>query len=338
MDIDLDEPSDTGFDIGSSMDKIAGDLGLKGGNGVLPTAVADESEARPLDEAAVSETEDTDTSEEDASTDTEAAAPVTRAPPKSWSHDKHELWSKLPPDAQEYYETREKQFLDGLDQYKSEASYGKAMRDVLNPYKPILAAQGIDEPQAVQYLMNAHYRLTQGTTEQRMDAYRRLGQELRLIEGGSEPEAPVDPQVRQLQERLNGIESSLTARQQADLNLARERASAEVSSFASDKANPYFDEVADDIVAMLKTGATLKDAYDKAVWANPVTRQKEIARIQTEAAVKLKEAASKEAETAKRASSANVRGRETRRAPTEPKGTMEQTMRDTLEKIKNRAH
>ena len=85
-------------------------------------------------------------------------------------------------------------------------------------------------------------------------------------------------------------------------------------------------------------GHSLKDAYEKAVWANPVTRQKEIARIQTEAAAKLKVAASKEAEAAKRASSANVRGRETRRAPTEPKGTMDETMRDTLEKIRNRAH
>lgn len=43
MDIDLDEPSDTGFDIGSSMDKVADSLGLRGASGVLPTA--DHSEA-----------------------------------------------------------------------------------------------------------------------------------------------------------------------------------------------------------------------------------------------------------------------------------------------------
>ena len=233
---------------------------------------------------------------------------------------------------------REKQFLDGLDQYKGEATFGKAMRDVLSPYKPILAAQGIDEPQAVQYLMNAHYRLTQGTVDQRMAAYRKLGQDLRLLDGAAEPETPVDPQVKQLQERLNGIESSLTARQQAEVNQARERAAKEVSAFASDKANPYFDEVVDDIVPMIQAGHSLKDAYEKAVWANPVTRQKEIARIQTEAEAKLKLSANKEAEAAKRASSANVRGRETRRAPTEPKGTMEETMREQLEKIKARAH
>lgn len=340
MDIDLDEPSDTGFDIGSSMDKIADGLGLRGGSGSLPPAVAEGAESVPLDEAAASDTEDTDTVELDddtSSTDPEAASPVTRPPPKSWTRDKHELWAKLPPDAQEYYEVRERQFLDGLEQYKGEASYGKAMKDVLSPYKPILAAQGIDEAQAVQYLMNAHYKLTQGTTEQRMAAYHKLGADLRLT-GEAPTQSEVAPEIRQLQEKLSGIESSLTARQQAEATAARERAAKEVSDFASDKANPYFDEVADDIVAMIQTGHSLKDAYEKAVWANPVTRQKEIARIQTEAAAKLKVAASKEAEAAKRASSANVRGRETRRAPTEPKGTMDETMRETLEKIRNRAH
>jgi hypothetical protein len=343
MDIDLDEPSDTGFDIGSSMDKVADSLGLRGASGVLPTADHSEAGAVPSDADAASDTEDTDTDVSDddsSSTDPEAASldsPASRPAPKSWTKDRHEMWAKLPPEAQDYYEFREKQFLDGLEQYKGEASYGKAMKDVLSPYKPILAAQGIDEAQAVQYLMNAHYKLTQGTTEQRMAAYHKLGQDLRLT-GEAPAASEVAPEIRQLQEKLSGIESSLTARQQAEANAARERAAKEVSDFASDKANPYFDEVADDIVAMIQTGHSLKDAYEKAVWANPVTRQKEIARIQTEAAAKLKVAASKEAEAAKRASSANVRGRETRRAPTEPKGTMDETMRDTLEKIRNRAH
>ena len=120
MDIDLDEPSDTGFDIGSSMDKIADGLGLRGATGSLPPDDAPEADAVPSTEAAASDTEDTDTDlGTEPSTDSGAAAPAvtTRPPPKSWSHDKHELWSKLPPDAQEYYEVREKQFpgLDGDD-------------------------------------------------------------------------------------------------------------------------------------------------------------------------------------------------------------------------------
>lgn len=334
---DAGDTSDTGFDLNSSIDAVAGGLGLSTGSGTLPPAASPtDSETPALDGAAAGDTADTHGNSDTPATDQPAAAPSVKPPPKSWAREKHELWSKLPPEAQEYYKTREKQFLDGLDQYKTEASFGKSMRDVLTPYKPILAAQGIDEAQAVGYLMNAHYRLTQGSKEQRLAVFQELGRSLGLVDAAQEQQLP--PEVRQLQERLAGIESSLTARRQAELNEARNRAASEVTSFASDPANPYFDEVADDIVAMIQAGHSLKDAYEKAVWANPVTRQKEIARLQTESEAKLKQKATEEAEAARRASSTNIRGRETRRAPTEPKGTMEDTMRDTLERIRNRAH
>ena len=344
MDIDTDA-GDTGFDLNSSIDAVAGGLGLNAhSSGSLPSpGSTPQAEAPALDDdapqdgAAADGTADTHPAATPPATDSTDAAPsAPRQPPKSWARDKHELWSRLPADAQDYYETREKQFLDGLDQYKSEASFGKSLRDVMAPYRPMLAAQGLDEPTAVQYLLNANYRLTNGTREQRLAAYQKLGQDLQLADAPAHADLP--PEVRQLQERLAGIESSLTARQQAEFSEARNRATQEVTSFASDPANLYFDEVADDIVAMIQAGHSLKDAYEKAVWANPVTRQKEIARLQTESEAKLREKAKQEAEAARHASSANIRGRESRRAPTEPKGTMEDTMRDTLEKIRNRAH
>ena len=54
----------------------------------------------------------------------------------------------------------------------------------------------------------------------------------------------------------------------------------EINIFAADPAHPYFDDVANDITALLRGGGAkdLADAYDKAVWANPVTRAKEQAR------------------------------------------------------------
>lgn len=55
-----------------------------------------------------------------------------------------------------------------------------------------------------------------------------------------------------------------------------------VDDFAKDPAHPYFDELADEIAVQIKAGKELQEAYDTAVWANPVTRQKELARIQLE--------------------------------------------------------
>ena len=134
---------------------------------------------------------------------------------------------------------------------------------------------------------------------------------------------------------FNQLETQLTQREQAILNERKTQVAKEVEAFAAD--NPYFDEVADDIIPLLNHGMQLKDAYERAIWANPVTRAKEMARVQTEAEAKLKEKAKKDAEVAKKASGVNVRNRDTGTAPTAPKGTMEDTMRDTLAKIRARS-
>jgi hypothetical protein len=265
------------------------------------------------------------------------AVPTVRQPPKSWAKEKHEVWAKMPPEAQEYYETREKQMLDGLEQYKGGHEFASQLRKAFEPFAPSLKASGINEVQAVQTLLNAHYRLTSGTPDQRAAAYKELGRNLGLVE--KDPNAPADdPKVKALEERQAKLEQSLTQREQADLNAAKERVAKEVQAFASDPKNPYFDQVSEDIVRLLNTGLALPDAYEKAVWANPVTRAKEIARVQTEEQAKLQAKAKEEAEAARKARSTNVRSADTRKAPTEPLGSMEDTMRETLRKIQSRAH
>ena len=274
-----------------------------------------------------------------------ATATQTKPPPKSWEKDKHELWSKLPPDAQDYYAKREQDFLNGIEMYKGEASFGKSMREALTPYKAIIDAQGISEPQAVQYLLNAHYRLTQGSPEQRMAAYQQLGRNLGLVQGDpANPDQPLDPKVRELQERQERIESALTARQEAEYQASLQRTSSEVQAFSSDPAHQYFDELCEDIATLIRgvkaSGGdiTLAEAYERTVWANPVTRAKEQGRLQTEAEARLREKAKTDAEAARKATAANMRGLDTRRPPTEAKGSMDDTLRDTMSKIRDRAH
>lgn len=313
------DTAEAGFDLGASLEGIASKMGLD----------VRSDEAEPIAKAE---------GEGEAVADTTAKPIEARPPPKSWEKDKHELWSKLPPDAQEYYQKRETDFLNGLEQYKGEAGFAKEMREVITPYKAVLAAQGISEKQAVQYLLNAHYQLTQGTAEERAAAYKQIGADLGLVQATEDPNAVVDPAVKQLQSELREVKTALTQDQQTKYREAQARADSETNSFASDPANVHFNEVANDMVIHVKAGLSLKEAYTKAVWGNPVVREKELARIQTEAAARLKENAKTEAETARKATSTNVRGAESRRAPTEPKGSMDDTMRDTLKKIRDRAH
>lgn len=319
----IEEPADSGFDIGAAMDSVATAM-----TGDAPK----ESEVPVEAETEVSEPE-VEAQEPVAET------PAIRPPPKSWAREKHELWSKLPPDAQEYYETREKQMLDGLEQYKANAQYAKQLQETLTPYKAMLQSQGVDEVSAIKYLMNAHYQLTNGTESSRRAAYERIGAELGFAtQQAAQQGAPVDPTVKALQEKLERLESGLSARQEAERREAYAKHMTAVEAFAADEANVHFGDVAQDMVAFIKSGLPLKDAYDRAVWANPVTRAKEQARLQTEAQEQLKAKAKPAADAARKATAVNVRGAETRREPTEPKGSMDDTMRETLANMKRRVN
>lgn len=310
------------FDVSSAVDSISQDI-FNRSDEVEEEAPEQVSEELELP---VGETETVETPTE------EQPEPLT--PPSSWSKDKHEFWGKMPREAQEYYMTREKQMLDGLEQYKGDAGFGRQLKDAFTPYKAFLNAQGIDEAKAVSYLMNAHYKLSSAPAHERQTYFSQLAKSYGLELPTANQETEIDPNVKALQDKVYQLETSLTQREQAQLSERKAQVAKEVEAFAAE--NPYFDEVADDIIPLLNAGIPLKDAYQKAVWANEFTRAKELARIQTEAEAKLKEKAKKDAETAKKAAGVNVRPRDTGKAPTAPKGTMEDTMRETLASIRAR--
>ena len=333
-----------GFDIDQASNDLAGDL--------FPASEREASDdAEDAGTNAITEPADTEQAAEPAkdgaSTDDAANAATEGKPaPKTWPKEMHEHWSKTPKEVQDYWEVREKQMLDGLEQYKGDAVYGKAMRDAVTPYMALIQAQGIDAPRAVQTLLNAHYKLSVSPPSQKaqyLDYIAKqygIDQSLRQqTQGGQQS---VDPRLAQLQDELHQLKQVIHSGSEQQLNAERTRISQEVNTFASDPAHPYFDEVADDIIVMLKAGLPLQDAYDRAVWANPGTRAKETARLQTEAKAEADKKAREQAEAAKKAASTNIRNRDTRRTPTEqPKGTMrdlDSAMKEAMREIKARTH
>lgn len=295
----------------------------------------------------------------DESVETPTESAVTEAPkteaapvvdedaeaPKSWPKEMHAHWPTTPKEVRQYWKTREKQMLDGLDQYKQNATYGESLRKVLDPYSPHLKAANIQEADLVGRLMNAHWRLTQGSESDRKAAYEELGKNLGFAAANAIADAAagngqgtITPEVKAMQDKLARIEQTLTADQQAKVTAARESAAKEVEAFASDtKAHPHFDDCADDIVRFIQQGFKLDEAYEKAVWANPVTRTKEMARLQTEQAAKDKERARLDALPKKKAASVNVNSRDTKSSPTEPVGSLDETLRSTLRSVRERS-
>ncbi len=270
-------------------------------------------------------------------------APKLREIPKTWPKEMHDYWGKTDPKVQEYWETREKQMLDGLDQYKADAQFAKSIRETLTPYQQTLKGLRVNEMEAIRSLFNADHQLRYSTAEQKRAHFEQLAKNYGVewpANGTPASTTPVDPAIESIQQQLTYMRSLQQAQQQAALQEARSKADQEVAAFAADdKAHPYFNEIVDDITILLQANQklSLQEAYEKAVWANPVTRAKEVAKVQTDTEAKLKENARLEALPKKKAAAVNVRSRDTQRSPTEPLGTMEDTLKATLAQIQARA-
>ena len=268
-----------------------------------------------------------------------APAPATNAlqPPKTWRPEAAAKFATLPPEVQQEVLKREEDIFKGLEGYKVDAGIGKAVKSVLDPYMPILQQAGIDPMQQISGLMHAHYTLATGSQEQKLALFQKLAQDYGVNLGSEAPY--VDPQVQALQKQLSDLQSRLNGREQHEANEARSKLQAEIDSFASDPAHQYFDEVANDIAGLLRSGAAkdLKDAYEKAIWANPITRAKEQARLTADAEAKAKAEAAERAKQARKATGANVKSSAKAASGTAPLGSIDDTLNAALVAIKSRA-
>lgn len=310
------EPAaDQSFDMAAAVDKIGASL--------FPSQGQDRTDEPAMTEAA---------------TPKEPAAEVVPVP-KTWPKEMHAHWGKTPKEVQTYWATREEQMMQGIEQYKGAAQFAKTMADVVQPFEQEIRAQGTDAPGAVRTLLQVHQRLTNGPMQDRITAYRQLGHSIGIFDQHVQAEAQQqgDPQLMALTQQMQQMQQYLNQQEEHRKTETRGKITHDIETFAADPSHAYFDEVADDIVLLIKAGLPLAEAYDKAVWTNPVTRQKELSRQQTAAVGKAKENARLAALPKKGAASVNVRGSESSRAPTEPLGSMADTMRQTLREIRSRA-
>lgn len=95
--------------------------------------------------------------------------------------------------------------------------------------------------------------------------------------------AYVDPALGELQSQVKGLQQLLLTQQQQQVTNWQSQRANELNTFLADSVNhPYANDVFDDMMALISTkrASDLKDAYDKAVYANPSTRAKVLAAAQ----------------------------------------------------------
>lgn len=273
-----------------------------------------------------------------------APAAGTAVAPKTWRAEAAAEWAKLPPVVQAEIAKREEDMFQGLEGYKQDASWGKALKTVLDPYAAIMQQHNIDPIVQVKGLMNAHYQLATGSAQAKADMLSKLLVDYKidpaLVRIGEAPgEAPyVDPTVKALRTELDEVKSSLQQNQADREKALRADLDVKITKFFADPKNVYVQELGNEIANLIEKGVAkdLDDAYQQAIWLNPVVRAKEVERQRVEAeTVRVKDVADKAA-AAKAASAANVKARARGGSAAAPLGTMDDTMAATLREIHSR--
>ncbi len=271
-------------------------------------------------------------------------APATPAdplaePPKTWRKEAAAVWAALPAEAKAEIAKREEDIFRGIESYRTDATFGKSVQSTLAPYMPVLKQYNIDPVEQISGLMKAHHTLALGTPEEKVQLFQQLANDYGINLEQVTASAPfVDPAVQHLQKELQGVKSLLSDRQKQEHDAQVREYTKTVEAFAADPKNIHFEAVANDMATLMQTRvcATLEQAYEKAVWANPATRAKEIERIQTEAQTKREAEAAERVKKAREASGANVRAKAKSGSAAAPLGTIDDTLKEALAEIKSR--
>ena len=328
------------FDVGAAVDEIGSGLGF----GTTEEKTDDDvvlDVAAPAAEPAAAEAKP----EEGMQPTAEAKPAAVDEAPKTWRKEASATWAALPSEAKAEILKREADIFAGIESYKVDATFGKSVKQVVAPYENILRQNNMDPVQTINGLLNSHYALATGTREQKENLFRLLAKDYQidiasLIPSGQQAGEPpyIDPAVADLRQKLAGVESELTQARQARLNESKANISKQVASFAEDPKNIYFNELSEDMASLVQRGiaGTLQEAYEKAIWLNPVTRAKEASRIATEQATAAQAAAKAKVATAKAATAANVKTSAKSGSATAPLGTLDDTLASALAEIKSR--
>lgn len=329
------------FDMDSAVAEVGGGLGFDESSSNEAGDV--ELEVTPVTEV---EQPATESAEPTAEVPAEVAA-VTPDPadaaPKTWRKEASAHWAALPSEIKAEVLKRESDMFQGLEGYKVDATFGKSMKTVVGPYENILRANNMDPVQTVGGLMQSHYLLATGTQEQKAELFQRIAKDynvdLTQFAGTPAGDAPyIDPAVAALQKELQTVQSTLNATAQTQRAQREAEVGKSVNDFAANTDNIYWGDVADDMAALLSKGTagTLQEAYDKAVWLNPVTRAKEIARTTAETNAKAAAETKARIDKAKLATAANVRTKARIGSAATPLGSLDDTLEASLAAIKAR--
>ncbi|KVN72805.1 hypothetical protein WT15_27405 [Burkholderia stagnalis] len=245
-----------------------------------------------------------------------AATPESKSKaPQSWNAAERAHWDKIPAEVQAVITRREEEAHRGITRLGEDASFGQKLRSVINPYLPIIRAEGGDEAGAVKDLLQTAYVLRTANPEQKVQLFRQLAGQFGVDLSAAAQDAPqVNPEVAALRQELTRVQSYLASNQQQQHQQVEADAQHMIDAFAADPKNEFYEEVKPLMGQLLLAGRaqTMQDAYEQACWATAGVRSTLMQRQEAEAETKRAAEARAKAD-AKRRAGGSVSG-----APTAP--------------------
>lgn len=255
---------------------------------------------------AATDTDDTQTTDDQQVQTTE---PDIEAP-NSWKAEAKQHWANLPKEVKQYIVDRETEIHKGFTRQDEERTFGKQLRDVLNPYMAMIQAEGASPAQAVQSLLNTAYTLRTANPAQKAELFRSLAQQYQVpLDELAQAQQYVDPALESLQQRLERIERENQMLQQQRQFQSQYEMESTIAAFGSKPGHEHLNDVSAHMSALIQSGVVqgatteelLENAYQQAIWAKPELRSTLLAQQQADAEKAKRAAAAEKAEAARRA-------------------------------------
>ena len=263
-----------------------------------------------------------------------AAQTATNAPPAGWTAAEKAEWSKLSPVAQAAVSRREAEIARGGQQWSEEKRRYEA---VLSPVAEAARRNGMNTEQGLQALLNAQSFLERDAPAAIKWLAQSHGVNLATLAGQpdevSSAQAPdIEAIVRQaVQRSVAPIVAPIQQRWQQEEQRQQEMTTQMVVSFAASEGHEHFGSVEQDIMDLIPPlkernptwtpQQVLQEAYDRAVFANPATRQTILTARETAAEEKRRTEAAQRA-TKARGAAVSVTGSPQGSAGQEPAASL----------------
>ncbi len=258
----------------------------------------------PTDEPAP-EAPVTENAVQTAETVVEQAKPAIDAP-ISWTAEQKAKWATLPPDTQAYIAQRDKESHEAISRAGQQIKAFEPIGKVIEQFTHVFQKNGLQPHEGIARMLAVNEMLENNAPAAIREIARVYGVNL---QGETATDAnPENPRIAELEAQLSKISSHLTAQQRQQLNAENDALAREIADFAKDK--PHFESVRKVMAGLMSSGAveTMKEAYERAVYADPTIRQSLLAEEQAKAETKRKADEAERVKAAKKAAGVNVKG------------------------------